>query len=219
MGNDTLKLQIAGNIAALRKKAGLTQAELAQQLNYSDKAVSKWERGESVPDIITLMNLAKVLGVSIDSLVYNPEEYARLHPAAETPCQEQKPARKEKKPPRTELPRNRKIVASLVCILVWSVALLIWHTTSSVGIRNTWLCFVGAVPATAIVMLSLLSAWRYYRFNRLHISVILWGVLVTLFLCLWVLWGIFKPSVFSYGIPGQLSILLWFQLYHKEETQ
>ncbi len=219
MEHDVLKLQIAGNIAALRKSAGLTQAELAQKINYSDKAVSKWERGESAPDIMTMVQLAQVLGVSVDSLVYDPEEYARLHPAVAPAKKEKKKKEKKKKPPRTELSRNRKIIAALVSILVWSVALLIWHTTSSVGIKNMWLCFVAAVPATAIVMLSLLSAWRYYRFNRLHISVILWGILTLVFLALWVQWGIFKPSVFSYTIPGQLTILLWFQMHRKEASQ
>ncbi len=220
MEHEVLKQQIAGNISSLRKNAGLTQAELAQRLNYSDKAVSKWERGESVPDIITLVHLARVLGVSMDSLVYDPEEYARLHPARE-PQQENptETAPKKKKPPRTTLPRNRKIIAALVSILVWSVALFICHTSSSLGVRGAWLSFVAAVPANAIVMLSLLSAWRYYKLNQLHISVIVWGTLVTLFLCLWVLWGICKPSVFFYGIPGQLAIYLWFQLYRKEERK
>ena len=59
-----LKNIIASNITYLRKQKKLTQAELAQELNYSDKAVSKWERGESVPDIETLKNIAEMFEVT-----------------------------------------------------------------------------------------------------------------------------------------------------------
>ena len=58
MDGENLKYQIGANIAAYRKRTGLTQAGLAEKLNYSDKAVSKWERGESVPDVVTLVQLA-----------------------------------------------------------------------------------------------------------------------------------------------------------------
>ena len=57
MDDEKLKYQIGTNIAGYRKLAGLTQAGLAEKLNYSDKAVSKWERGESMPDVVTLVRL------------------------------------------------------------------------------------------------------------------------------------------------------------------
>ena len=67
-----LKLVIAKNIAALRTAGGMTQIELAEKLNYSDKAVSKWERGESVPDVLTLMHLADQFGITVNDLVCDP---------------------------------------------------------------------------------------------------------------------------------------------------
>ena len=73
MDSEKLKTQIGSNIAACRKQCGLTQAELAQKLNYSDKAVSKWERGESVPDVMTLAQLAEILGVTLNTLLGNTE--------------------------------------------------------------------------------------------------------------------------------------------------
>ena len=51
---EQLKQTVANNIAQLRKSKGLTQLELAERLNYSDKAVSKWERGEGLPDVLVL---------------------------------------------------------------------------------------------------------------------------------------------------------------------
>lgn len=69
---------IAGNITGLRKKARLTQAELANRLGFTDKAVSKWERGLSLPDAPTLKELADLFGVDVDYLfevhVYDPLE-------------------------------------------------------------------------------------------------------------------------------------------------
>ena len=71
MDDEKLKYQIGANIAAYRKQAGLTQVGLAEKLNYSDKAVSKWERGESVPDVLTLPDGVRqaVLGVRLGLLV------------------------------------------------------------------------------------------------------------------------------------------------------
>ena len=60
-----LKAIVAKNLVALRKNAGFTQIELAEKLNYSDKAVSKWERGESLPDIETMKRIADLYCVSV----------------------------------------------------------------------------------------------------------------------------------------------------------
>lgn len=57
------------DIPAFRKMHNMTQADLAERLNDSDKAVSKWERGESMPDVLTLVQLSERFGVSMDALV------------------------------------------------------------------------------------------------------------------------------------------------------
>ena len=56
-------------IAILRKTKGLTQRELADMLNVSDKAVSRWERSESYPDIELIPNIAKIFSISTDELI------------------------------------------------------------------------------------------------------------------------------------------------------
>ena len=66
---EELKNVIADNLINLRKSNKLTQLELAEKLNYSDKAISKWERGESLPDIIILKQLAEMYGVSVDYIL------------------------------------------------------------------------------------------------------------------------------------------------------
>lgn len=66
---EDLKKVIADNIIFYRKEKGYTQLELAEKLNYSDKAVSKWERAESLPDVITLNEIASMLDVTLNDLV------------------------------------------------------------------------------------------------------------------------------------------------------
>ena len=74
MNDEKLKSQLGSNIAFYRKRNGLTQAKLAEQLNYSDKAVSKWERGESMPDVLTLVQLAELFEIKVDDLIRDPNE-------------------------------------------------------------------------------------------------------------------------------------------------
>ena len=74
MTNEELKIRIGANIARLRKQSRMTQAELAERLNYSDKAVSKWERAESMPDVLTLVQLAELFDVTVNDLLVDPDE-------------------------------------------------------------------------------------------------------------------------------------------------
>ena len=69
MNDEKLRLKLGGNIATYRKKSGLTQAGLAEKLNYSDKAISKWERGDSLPDITVLAKISEMFGVTLDYLM------------------------------------------------------------------------------------------------------------------------------------------------------
>lgn len=64
-----LKLITASNLINLRTRAGLTQAELGARLNYSDKNISKWERGEGIPDAFVLTQLSELYGVSVDYIL------------------------------------------------------------------------------------------------------------------------------------------------------
>ncbi len=65
---------IGETIANLRKEKGMTQNELAEKMNVTDKAVSKWERDLSCPDINTISKLADILGVSVEELLKNKKK-------------------------------------------------------------------------------------------------------------------------------------------------
>ena len=66
---DEIKTIVARNISELRQANHMTQLDLAEKLNYSDKTISKWERAESTPDIAVLIEIARLFGVTLDYLV------------------------------------------------------------------------------------------------------------------------------------------------------
>ena len=214
MNDEKLKKQIGANIAAYRKRLGLTQAGLAEKLNYTDKAVSKWERAESVPDVLTLAALAEVLGITVNDLLTDPNELPE-----ETGAVQQAMERVVEKTLKRKA--DKKIILGLSSILVWSVALFVYVVVSSLDIPNSWLAFFYAVPANAVVLLSLRSAWHDFRWNRALISAIMWGTIASVYATLLVLGGWNVWRIFLLGIPGQAAILLWFRLFRsvKKEEQ
>ena len=208
MDDEKVKYQIGANIASYRKRLGLTQAGLAAKLNYSDKAVSKWERGESVPDVLTMMQLAEQLGTTVNDLLVDPNELP-----AQTGVVQQAMGQVVAKTLKRKA--NKNIILGLSSILVWFVALLIFVVITSIGIDNSWLAFFYAVPANAIVLLSLRSAWQDFRWNQALISAIMWGSLASIYMSLLILANFSAPLMFLLGIPGQAAIILWFRLFNK----
>lgn len=205
MDSDKLKIQIGRNIAAHRKRCGLTQAELAQRLNYSDKAISKWERGESLPDVATLVALAERFRITVSELVSDPNALPE-----NTGSVQQTMGKVVERALKRKADKN--IILLLSSLLVWFVALLIFVVVTSLDLPYGWTAFLFAIPADAIVMLSLRSAWHDFRWNRILISTIMWGSL----LCIFTTLGIFLRwywLIFLLGIPGQAAILLWFRLF------
>ena len=208
MDGEKLKLQIGSNIASYRKRAGLTQVGLAEKLNYSDKAVSKWERGESMPDVTTLVQLAEQFEITVNDLVVDPNELpgnpGKLEKAM-TQVSEKALKRKA----------DKGIILKLSSILVWFVALLLYVLLSSfdIGQQWNWVFFFYAIPANAIVALSLLSAWRDFRWNKALISAIVWGSLLSLHVSILVFFQFNFWKLYLLGIPGQAAIFLWFRMY------
>ena len=207
MDAEKLKLQIGRNIAAYRKLASLTQAGLGEKLNYSDKAVSKWERGESMPDVTTLVQLAEQFDITVNDLVVDPDALpgnpGKLEKAM---SQVSEKALKRK--------ADKGIILGLSSILVWFVALLLYVLLSSfdIGERWNWIFFFYAIPANCIVLLSLRSAWHDFRWNRMLISGIMWGSLVSIYVTA-AFWNFHLWKIFLLGILGQAAIFLWFRMF------
>lgn len=200
---EDLKSVIAENIASLRRESGMTQIELAEKLNYSDKAISKWERGESVPDISVLKAIADLFGVSVDYLISSEHEETVDDSEADAEC-----ARRRK--------TMHTMVTGMSMLLVWLVAATIFvpidiATTDAIA---HWLTFAYAVPISMIVWLVFNSIWFNRRRNFLIISIMMWSLIMAIHLSVLV-GGYNFWQFYLIGIPGQLIIILWSIIGHR----
>lgn len=213
MNDEKLKDYLGANIVMYRKRNGLTQAGLAEKLNYSDKAVSKWERGESTPDVLTLVQLADLFEVTVNDLLVDPnalpENPGRVEKIMEIAVEK-----------ATRNKANKRSILGLATLCVWFVALLMFVVFSSLDIPSSWMAFVYAIPADAVVRLSLRSAWKDFRWNKWLISVIMWGGLLSIYMTLLLFFGQNIWKIFLLGIPGQVAVLLAFGIKRplKEEN-
>ena len=191
---EDLKPIIAKNITALRQSHKMTQIDLAEKLNYSDKAVSKWERGESIPDVMVLKSIADMFGVSLDYLL-ETDHVEKSKPAQENPGY---------------LQRNRMVTTTLSVLLAWFVA-TVAYVVMDIAISDSvfkWIPFAWAVPVSMIIWLVFNSIWFNRRTNYVIISLLMWTGLACIVLtvaacCFW------PWKLFCLGIPGQIAILLW----------
>ena len=198
---EDLKSIIAKNIIHLRQNAKLTQIELAEQLNYSDKAISKWERAESMPDITVLKRIADMFEVPLDYLV-----------------QEDPVAPKPQEEPVVDKRHKHRIITNLSVLLVWFVATLVYVLLDVIvaDMGKHWMTFLFAIPASMIVWLVFNSIWFNTRRNYVIISGLMWSVLFSVVLML-LLCDIWAWKLMLLGIPGQISIFIWSRLKYRKK--
>jgi len=194
---DDVKSIVARNITELRLLNNMTQLDLAQKLNYSDKTISKWERGESTPDINVLVNIADIFGVSLDYLVRseNIDEQVTKN--------------------RLETSSYNKRAVTLISEgTVWFVALFAFIITSLVTSKASfqWLYFVYAMPIMLIVRLVLNSIWFNPRNNYIIVSLLMWSILTAIHIS-FLYFGINVALIFLLGVLGQIIIVLWSFIY------
>lgn len=200
---ENIKQIVAKNIADLRRASGLTQMEFAEKLNYSDKAVSKWERGDSLPDVAVLKQIADLFQVTLDYLV-TEDHSSSLQERAHYQGREL---------------RNRKIITGISILLVWlaaTIAFVIIDIVLGSSARN-WIAFLYGVPASMIICLIFNSLWFNPRRNFIFVSVLMWSILVTIHISLLLL-GFNIWIIYILGIPGQAIILLWSGLKLKKNA-
>lgn len=142
----------------LRKQRGLTQNELATEINYSDKAVSKWERGESVPDTYTVLRIAEFFGVSInyffseeDEIVIDDNKALKL------------------KPGRLFVP----LITAVGVLFLASVVFLVFVNIPSL-IQYAHFPFLYASPVVAIIITVFSSLWWKMKYKCISVSAIIW---------------------------------------------
>lgn len=190
--------KIAGNIAFYRKQSGMTQAELAEKINYSDKSVSKWESGNGVPDVYTLMQMAKLFKVTLNELVG------------------------EKTSQEAVVKKDRtKGLEALIMLLssgiIWLVATCVFVALQLVmpGEEPWWMVFVLVAPVNAILLIIFACAWKYRLLNFVSVTVLIWSTLACFYLSGrfisiekgWDYHGLW--TVFLLGAPLQVLEVLW----------
>lgn len=183
---------LAKNLLELRKAASLTQLELAEKLNYSDKSVSKWEHGDAVPDIEVIASIANFYSVSVDYLITEHKE-GEISPAEQ----------------QRKFDSNKLVITLLSVSAVWIVSTIVYVQLLLWAKINYWQAFVWSVPASCIVMIVFNAIWGRRRFSAVLVSVLVWSIITGLYLQtlkynMWVLYFI--------GIPLQISVILWSRL-------
>lgn len=192
---ENLNLVIAKNICEYRKKCNLTQSELANLLNFSDKSVSKWERGESIPDINVLMEMCKIFGININDLTSEHKSYKLT----------------------SFLKRNRILIPIISAGLVWLVATIIFVVLLlfAPNVSKKWLCFIFAIPLSSIILLIFSWIWGKRWMRLLFESIITWTTLLCI--CLSVSKNVWYLMLI--GIPVQVLAVLWYFMRRKKDTK
>lgn len=195
MENDINSQQelLAKNLAYYRKASGLTQLELAEKFNYSDKSVSKWERGEGFPDIFVLKSLADFYGIAVDDF------YQSEHKAVKV----------------SQNKKRKQTYLKLLSIGVnWLVIVLTFFLLNTLmGDRyafKPWLTFIYGILTTGI----LLVVWEFIYHNRflrmIAASIIIWSAALSLFLTFLVVMNLPLPLLFIVAIPVEILEIIWY---------
>ena len=162
---DERKATIASNLIRLRLAAGMTQAELGEKLNYSDKSISKWERGDVTTDVFVLMQIADIFGVDVDYLL--------------KPHNEIEPAIYNK--PVNESAYTTNMITLVTILGIWTMALFVF-VILWICVMVVWLVFVYAVPVSLVTLLVLRSVWNGGRGNRYIIAALVVSIIATVYL-------------------------------------
>ncbi|MBQ8859945.1 MAG: helix-turn-helix transcriptional regulator [Ruminococcus sp.] len=190
---DNIKSIVAKNITELRLLNNMTQLELGEKLNYSDKTISKWERGESSPEISVLVEIADIFGVTLDYMVRSENIEEKVNENREN-----------------ESKYNHRVITYLSEGVVWFVAIFAFIVTSLITQSATfqWLYFVYAFPIVLIIRLVFNSVWFNPRHNYVIISALMWSILAAIHITFWY-FGVNVTLIYLLGIVGEIIIVLW----------
>lgn len=188
---DERKATIASNLIRLRLNAKMTQAELGEKLNYSDKTISKWERGDVTTDVFVLIQIAGIFGVDVYYLL---EPHNEIEPVIYNKKQ--------------SLTYSTDMITLVSIVGIWTLALLIFITLWIYGLL-VWLVFVYAVPVSLVTLLVLRSIWQHGKGNRYIIAALVVSVIATVYLTflsqnLWQLFLLAAPSLLLVSLGSRI---------------
>lgn len=192
-----IKQIVAKNLANLRKNKKITQTELAEQFGYSDKAISKWENGDTLPDIQTLYQLCEFYNVTLDFLVSEQSFDEKIKYINHL---------------NKRVIINNSLIELLYCSFVWILAVIIYVYLYTFSEINYWQIFMWAIPATAIVMLLFTKVWKQKLYTFIVRSLFFW-TLVTACYVQFIEYNIWP--LFFLMIPIQVALILTIAINDK----
>lgn len=201
MKNEEIKNNISKNLVKYRTASGLTQSAVAEKINYTDKSVSKWERGDGTPDVFVLKKLADFYGVKVDDFFDgNEEKTFNIKP---------------------KLERRKHLIINLLAVgLVWLVAVTLYFLlnlilgTLNVDCNHNSVVFIFAIPVSGIVQTVFSELWWNKLATLLAVSVIIWGCVATAFV-MFISFGfnfVGRDKIFLISAVLQVLAILWFFL-------
>ena len=192
---DELKETVSKNLVHLRTNARLTQLQLAEKLNYSDKAVSKWERGEAIPDIRVLIKLAEIYNITVDDIL-SPQSSKTVKP-------------------KMNIGKKRLLITLLSIGLVWFVSTVLFMIFFFIPKTESYayLIFIVAPFPSAIVATVFSVRWGNWCTNIVANSLIVWTAAV-IFHVFFKAFVVFDKIYFIYIVAGvfEILIILWYTL-------
>lgn len=183
---------VGTNLSKLRKHKKMTQLDLAKEFNFSDKTISKWESGESLPSIDILAQITKYFGITMNDLTD-----ANFEP------------NQNKKQKIDDLKIKKIIVSLLFITILWLVLAIVYVYARIYAEANLWTVFVWGVPISLIIAISFNKFWGNSKVALYLISALIWSFLTSVYLqfmnySLWV--------IFILGVPSQVLVILWYGL-------
>lgn len=187
---EDLKRIVADNITSLRKNANLTQLEMAEKLNYSDKAISKWERAESIPDVVVMYEIAKLFDVDMNYLVEEDHTQHKPNPKV-----------------------NKGVILGISVALVFLIAFVCFAILEFCAPKYpSWTVLMFSIPVASVVWLVLNSVWFNKKMNYIIISILIWTVTLTLFVSLLNFINVAVWQIFLITIVGQIIVFMWSKI-------
>ena len=209
--NKDINAIIGNNLLKLRKNKKLTQLELAEKFNYSDKSISKWEKGESLPNVEILCELAEFYGVTMNDLTSDKEI------SFETQSHDAKKEKKNKAE-KNKIPRmfsTKLMIALLSVVAVWLCATILFVALKLILDINYFMCFMWAGVISMVVLIIFNGIWGRMRYLFPILTVLLWLLLASIHVQVFIHTSYNIWPTYFLGIPLQLLIILWGALIKK----
>jgi transcriptional regulator with XRE-family HTH domain len=190
---EELKLVAAGNLINLRTAAGMTQAELGAKLNYSDKSISKWERGEAIPDAYVLTQMAELFGVTVDYILSSHTDWEPL---------------KTPEDPKQDVVYSTSVIIAISVLGVWTLALTAFVALWLGGMVR-WKIFVAAFPVSVLTLLVLLCIFKRTRYLKYVVALFV----LSLFAAAYLLFINHNPwQIFLILVMAEVLVFLSFHV-------